>query len=71
MLHKAQPSMFDIANVGGIDELTAEQKEGLAIAAYICRMYGAGETWAETIESRGEQTRALYWMKKEKLSGTE
>lgn len=64
-LHKPQPSMADIETINGLPPLTKEQKEGIAIAAYICRMYGNGNIWAETIETHGEQQRARYWMKKE------
>lgn len=68
-LHKEQPSLYDINKIGGIPELTKEQKEGIEIAAYICRMYSAGEIFAEAIESHGEQIRALYWMKVENKNG--
>lgn len=64
-LHKPQPSQYDIASVGGLPELTKEQKEGIAIAAYICRMYGDGERWTEVIELHGEQQRARFHMAKE------
>ena len=59
------PSTCDWNLIGGRPELTKEQKEGLAIAAYICRMYNEGKIWAEIIETYGEQMRAIYWMRKE------
>jgi hypothetical protein len=61
--YKEQPNMMQIAEIGGLPELTNEQKEGIAIAAWICRSYGAGDIWAEVIECHGEQQRARYWMK--------
>jgi hypothetical protein len=64
---KEHPSMFSIKEVGGLEPLTPAQLEGIAIAAYICRMYGTGGRFAEAIESHGEQQRARYWMKREKM----
>jgi hypothetical protein len=57
--------MYDIDLIGGVPELNEDMKRGIAIAAWICRSYGEGQLWAETIESYGEQVRAMYWMKKE------
>lgn len=62
--HLQQPSIKDIEEIGGLVDLTDEQCEGLKIAAFICRMYGQGDAFAEAIESHGEQQRARYWMKK-------
>jgi hypothetical protein len=63
--HRAQPSVADIVRIGGLKELTKEQKEGLAIAAYICGMYANGDGFAEVIMLHGEQQRARYWMRVE------
>lgn len=69
MIHLAQPSMFNIDQIGGLPPLTKGQMEGISIAAFICRMYGAGETWSEVIELHGEQQRARYWMKIREMNG--
>jgi hypothetical protein len=67
--HEPQPSTRDLEQLGGyFPELTKEQKEGIAIAAYICRMYGEGEVWAEAIESYGEQQRARHWMMRKRIT---
>jgi hypothetical protein len=31
--------------------------------------YGQGESWAEAIESIGEQIRRMWWMEKERQNG--
>lgn len=63
--HKTQPSY----GLDGITEpwepISAEMQKGLDLAAYICRMYGAGEVWAEAILCRGEQIRGRWWMEYE------
>ena len=66
MIHKAQPCL----NQNGITEpwqpMSTEMLKGLKLAAYICRMYGDGAVWAETIESHGEQVRGRWWMEAER-----
>lgn len=63
---KEQPSY----GLGGItkpwDPVSEEMQRGLELAAYICRMYGDGEAFAEAILSRGEQIRGRWWMEHEK-----
>jgi hypothetical protein len=70
MAHKQQPSY----GLGGIttpwNPVSEEMKKGLELAAYICRMYGEGEVWAETILSYGEQVRGRWWMEKEQKAET-
>ncbi len=60
--HKEQPSY----GMGGIispwEPMSDEMKKGLELAAYICRMYGEGERWAEVILLPGEQVRGRWWM---------
>lgn len=64
--HKAHPSY----GLGGITSpwkpISDEMMKGVQLAAYICRMYGDGDIWSETILSGGEQVRALWWMEYEK-----
>lgn len=60
--HKAQPSYGQDGITSPWEPLPDEVKIGLELAAYICRMYGDGERWAEIILSHGEQVRARWWM---------
>jgi hypothetical protein len=66
--HKAQPSygygQDDITEPW--EPLSEEMKSGLELAAYICRMYGEGEVWADTILCHGEQVRGRWWMEYER-----
>jgi hypothetical protein len=61
-LHKSQPSYAQDGIAHPWEPISDEMQKGLALAAYICRMYGEGDVWAETIESRGEQIRGMWWM---------
>lgn len=64
--HREQPSY----GLGGITEpwepMSEDMKKGLELAAYICRMYGQGEPFAEAILCHGEQVRGRWWMAYEK-----
>jgi hypothetical protein len=64
-LHKKQPSFGQDGITTPWDELSPEVQKGLQLAAYIVRMYGDGELWADVILSRGEQERARWWMEHE------
>ena len=63
--HKEQPSYGQDGILSPWEPLSDEMKKGLELAAYICRMYGDGERWAEGILSHGEQVRARWWMEHE------
>lgn len=69
--HKEQPSY----GLGGItkpwEPISDEMQKGLELAAYICRMYGNGESFAEAILSKGEQTRGMWWMEYDEKIKTE
>ena len=66
MKHKEQPP-FECAGITKPWEpISEEMQTGLDLAAYICRMYGTGEPFAEAILSRGEQIRGMWWMEYER-----
>ena len=71
IMHKAHPAFEQHGITTPWKPLPDEVKRGLQLAAYICRMYGAGETWAEVILDEGEQIRGLWWMEYEKLVAEE
>ncbi len=66
--HKPQPSYGQNGITSPWGELSPDTKKGLEIAAYICRMYGEGETFAKAILCRGEQISALWHMENERQS---
>ena len=67
LVHKAQPAYGQYGITSPWDPLSDDMMKGVQLAAYICRMYGEGERWAEVILSHGEQVRGRWWMEYEKL----
>ena len=65
MKHKVQPYYGQDGITKPWEPLSEEMQRGLQLAAYICRMYGSGEEFAQAILSKGEQVRAMWWMEKE------
>lgn len=63
--HKSQPSYGQDGITKPWEPISEEMQKGLELAAYICRMYGEGEVWADIILSKGEQIRGMWWMEKE------
>lgn len=61
-LYKQQPSYGQDGIIEPWKPISAEMQKGLELAAYICRMYGDGEPFAEAILSRSEQIRGMWWM---------
>jgi hypothetical protein len=67
--YKEQPSFGRDGIFSPWDPMSEEMKKGLELAAYICRMHGNGDSFAEAILSHSEQVRARWWMEKEKQFG--
>lgn len=65
-LHKPQPSYGQEGITTPWEPISDEMRKGIELAAYICRMYTAGDVWAEAIESHGEQVRGRWFMEYEK-----
>ena len=65
MQHKPQPSYGQDGNFKPWEPISNEMRKGLELAAYICRMYGEGEPFAEAILHRGEQIRGMWHMMNE------
>lgn len=61
--HKELPAIYQDGIV--LEPLSDDMKKGLELAAFICRMYGDGKVWAETILHYGEQQRARWWIVKQ------
>ena len=65
-LYKEQPSYGQDGITKPWEPISEEMQKGLELAAYICNMYGEGDSFAEAILSKGEQIRGMWWMEKEK-----
>ena len=65
--HKRAPPYGEGGITSAWEPLSDEMMNGIKLAAFICRMYGEGERWAEVILSHGEQVRGLWWMEHERL----
>jgi hypothetical protein len=70
MKHKQQPSYGQDGITRPWEPISEEMQKGLELAAYICRMFGEGEIWAEGILCKGEQIRAMWWMEYERKNGS-
>jgi hypothetical protein len=64
--YKEQPSYGKDGITSPWNPMSKGMQKGLELAAYICRMYGDGDQWADMILNYGEQVRARWWMEKEK-----
>jgi hypothetical protein len=60
--HRKQPHYGQDGITSPWEPLSDEMMRGIELAAYICRMYGGGETWAQAILCHGERVRARWWM---------
>lgn len=64
--HRSQPSYGQYGITEPWQPISEEMQKGLELAAYICRMFGEGGIWSETILCHGEQVRGRWWMEYER-----